>query len=97
MDTVLTRPATNLVSRLENTTKKQRSVQRLFERGIQLTASVSPFKTLFITSVRLYLIRRSVSTSGRRLISPAKVDVRKARARLCSEGLSGATQLLDIP
>jgi hypothetical protein len=34
-------------------------------------AYVSQFKTFFITSVRLSLVTRSVSTSGRRLISPA--------------------------
>jgi DNA-binding NtrC family response regulator len=32
-----------------------------------------------------------------RLSLKAKVDIRRARACFCSEGLYGATQLLDIP
>jgi len=41
------------------------------ERGPQFIPSVSQFDTFFTTSVRLSLATRSVSTSGRRLISPS--------------------------
>ena len=40
-------------------------------RGLGSAPSVSQFKTFFVTSERLSLVTRSISTSGWRLISPA--------------------------
>jgi hypothetical protein len=45
------------------------------DRGVEgedSYSSISQFKTFFITSVRLSLVTRSVSTSGWRFISSAK-------------------------
>jgi len=41
------------------------------ERGSQFTPAISQLETFLITSVRLSLVTRSVSTSGWRLISSA--------------------------
>jgi hypothetical protein len=40
-------------------------------REPRFTSSIDPFKTFIVTSVRLFLVSASVSTSGWRLISPA--------------------------
>ncbi len=62
------------------------------EQGPQFTPRCSQSKTFFITSVWLSLATRSVSTPGRRLISPAPHPKAMAEGLTPFPGLSGPSQ-----